>query len=54
MNTQVCKRMCMCVRDVLRVRKNLVLIGVKWSCRSLFVGTCIALKDNYLLVDNSR
>lgn len=53
MNTQVCKQVCTCVRDVLRVRRNPVLIGVEWSYESLFVGAVTALVDNYRLVDNN-
>ena len=44
----------MCVRGVLRVRWNLVFIGVEWSCGSLFVGAVIAFGDNCWLVNNSR
>ena len=54
MNMRVCKQVCMCVRDVLRVRWNLVFIGVEWSCGSLFVGAVIAFGDNCWLVNNSR
>ena len=54
MKTRVCKQVCTCVRDVLRVRWNLIFIGIEWSYGSLFVRDVIALADNYRLVDNSR
>jgi len=55
MYTRVCKQVCMCVRDVnvVRVQRNLVLIGVEWSYVSLFLRVVIALADNYRLIDNS-
>jgi len=54
MNTQVCKQVCMCVQDVLRVQWNLVFIGVEWSCRPLFIGAFIAFTDKYRFIDNDR
>ena len=55
MYNRVCKQVCVvCSRDVLRVRWNLVFIGVEWSYRSLFLGVVIAFVDNYWLVDNSQ
>ena len=44
----------MCLRDMLRIRWNLVFIGEEWSRGSLFVGTVIAFADNLWLIDKSR
>ena len=46
--------MCWSVLDVLRVRWNLIFIGVERNCGSLFVGAVIAFADNSELIDNSR
>ena len=47
----LCAKVC---RIVLRVRWNLVFIGVEHSNGSLFVGVVIAFADNSWLIDNSR
>ena len=44
----------MCVLDVLRVRWNLVFIGVERNCGSLFIGVVIAFANNSWLIDNNR
>jgi len=43
-----------CVKDVQRVRWNLVSIRVKRSRGFLFVGVVIAFVDNSWLINNSR
>ena len=43
-----------CVNDRVEVLWNLVFIGVKCSCGSIFVEVGIAFADNSWLIDNSR
>ena len=42
-----------CVKNLLRVRWNLKIIGVERSCRFLLIGVVIAFVDNFWLIDNS-